>query len=65
MKLVIIYLVGLTFAWLGVHSVLVAIAYWESSGALLPLVVGILLVLFSMRLLTVAVRLYFKPPTRG
>ena len=65
MKLVLAYLAGLTLAWLGIQSIFVAIAYWDTSGALLPLVLGICGVWVSMRLLLIAVRLYFKPIVRG
>ncbi|UQZ88126.1 hypothetical protein C4J81_02425 [Deltaproteobacteria bacterium Smac51] len=65
MKLILYYSCGLALAWMGVNSVMVGLAYWDSvDGALAPIVLGILILFFAARFIVRTVRMYV-PPDRG
>ena len=61
MKLIILYISGLSLAWLGLHSFLFGLAFWPHDGALMPTVVGLALILLAARLLLALVRIYLPP----
>jgi hypothetical protein len=58
MKVLCLYLSGLALAWLSLNAILVALAYWNRDGALMPLLLGVLGLGLAARLLLSAVRRY-------
>ena len=63
MKFLILYCFSLLFGWLGINSVMIGLAYWEFSGALMPILAGGLLCLLSARLILATIRMYY--PSKG
>ena len=63
MKFLFLYCFSLIFGWLGVNSVMIGLAYWDFSGALMPIMAGFLLCLLSARLILATVRMYY--PSKG
>ena len=64
MKFLFLYCFSFIFGWLGINSIMVGLAYWDFSGALMPVVVGALLCLLAARLILATVRMYY-PSKRG
>jgi hypothetical protein len=60
-KIIILYLSGLSLAWLGLNSFLFGLAFWSRDGALMPTAAGLALILLAARLLLALVRLYLPP----
>jgi hypothetical protein len=65
LKFVISYISALTVAWLGLHSLLVGLAYWGRPGAFMPLASGLGLLLIAARLIAGVLRKYYLPASRG
>lgn len=63
MKFLFLYCFSLVFAWLGINSIMVGLAYWEFHGALMPLLAGTALSLTAVRLILATVRMYY--PSKG
>lgn len=61
MKLIILCFTGLTMAWLGLNAILVGLFNWEQGGALVPLLLGGLVMLVAIWLLLGGVGLYCRP----
>jgi len=64
MKILFLYICGLATGWLGVNTIMFALAHWSHDGVLMPLTAGFLLTLLSFRLLLGLVRLYLPPKGR-
>jgi uncharacterized membrane protein HdeD (DUF308 family) len=58
MKLILAYVLGFSLAWLGILSVLAALAAWPRDGAFMPFLAGLALLLAAARLLLALVRQY-------
>lgn len=63
MKLILYYFCGLALAWMGINSLMVGLAYWESSdGSLAPIVGGLLMLALAARFILQLLRIYLPPP---
>lgn len=61
MKLIILYCATLAVGWVGLNSLFFGLVNWRQSGALMPTLVGSLLLLVALRLLLALIRIYFPP----
>ena len=64
MKIIIYYILGFSLTWLGINSVMVALAYWSQPGAGMPLFTGSLSALIGVRFLLALIRQYIAPRDR-
>lgn len=66
MRLLVSYITGLFLCWVGLHSILAALANWGRGGAFVPLAAGVLLTLVGIKFLFISIRLFFpkKEPLR-
>ena len=64
MKLLLVYTLGLSLAWLGLISLLVGLSAWPRDGAFLPVGVGLVVLLAAFRLLLALARQYLPPSGR-
>lgn len=63
-KLCVLYCLGLGLSWLGLCSLMFALANWSSSGSLLPLTAGLLALALGGRFILATVRIYLRPKRR-
>ena len=63
MKFLFLYCFSLIFGWLGINSIMIGLAYWDFSGALMPILAGGLMSLISIRLMLATIRMYY--PSKG
>ncbi len=58
MKIILLFVLALGFSWLGLNSVLTAVANWPLKGAAVPLIAGFLLLALGARFWLALLRQY-------
>lgn len=64
LKLLFLYFSSLGLTWVSLCSIMFGISHWGFSGAFMPVVIGLLILLIAIRLLLATIRIYLPPKNR-